>query len=48
MLLLVCALLVLGALLLVVSLSTAVAVAAGVMVLVLLWRMNKRFGGGGR
>ena len=48
MLLLVCALIGLGALLLVFSLSTAVALASGLMVVVLLWRMNRRSGGGGR
>jgi hypothetical protein len=44
-LLLVCALIGLGALLLVLSLQTVVAVAAGVMVVVVLWRMNRRHGG---
>jgi hypothetical protein len=40
-----CALLGVLALLLVLSLPTAVAVASGVMVAVLLWRMNSRSGG---
>jgi hypothetical protein len=47
-LLLVGALIGLGALLLVLSLQTVVAVAAGLMVVVILWRMNRRHGGNGR
>jgi len=48
LLLLVCAVVGLGAVLLVLSLNAVVAVASALMVAVLLWRLNRRSGGGGR